>query len=439
MRGNRIAVRFMRDPMENVFDILSDRGFVEQFTDEPALRKLLSGPVTCYAGFDPTAATLHVGHLLPVMALMHMQRAGHRVIALVGGGTGLIGDPSGKTKMREILTREKIDGNARAIQAQFARYLDFSGGRALLLNNADWLCGLGYIDFLRDIGCHFSVNRMLAAESYRARMKTGLNFIEFNYMLLQAYDFLHLNRCFDCAVQMGGNDQWGNIVAGIDLIRRVAGNESYGMTFPLLVTASGHKMGKTEEGAVWLDEAATSAYQYYQYWVNVDDADVVRFLRLFTFLPLDEIEAVAALTGSDLNRAKMILAFEATKITHGEEKALAALKTSSIAFGYKGCEGRLLPSSTIPREEVVGDLRGMPTSTMKREMLEKGISAFELFAQVGLCASRSEARRLISQKGGYINGQVIEYYDDLIKMEHVRDGGLVLRSGKKKYHHIVVN
>jgi tyrosyl-tRNA synthetase len=424
--------------MENVFDILSGRGFIEQSTDEHALRRQLSQPVTCYVGFDPTASTLHVGHLLPIMALMHMQKAGHRVIALVGGGTGMIGDPSGKTKMREILTKEKIESNVRAIKVQLARYLDFSEDRALLVNNADWLCGLGYIDFLRDIGCHFSVNRMLAAESYKARMKTGLNFIEFNYMLLQAYDFLHLNKHCHCVIQMGGNDQWGNIVAGIDLIRRVEGNEAYGMTFPLIVTASGHKMGKTEEGAVWLDESATSAYQYYQYWVNVDDADVVRFLKLFTFLPLEEIEAVSALEGSEFNRAKMILAFEATKITHGEEQALGALKTASGAFGFKGFDGRLLPSSSIPRGEVNSDLSSMPTSRIEREVLEKGISAYELFTQVGLCSSRSEARRLIGQKGGYINGQPVEKFDEMIKLHHVRDGSLILRSGKKKYHQVVV-
>jgi len=367
-----------------------------------------------------------------------MQKAGHRVIALVGGGTGMIGDPSGKTKMREILTKEKIESNVRAVKVQLAHYLDFSEDRALLVNNADWLCGLGYIDFLRDIGCHFSVNRMLAAESYKARMKTGLNFIEFNYMLLQAYDFLHLNKHCHCVIQMGGNDQWGNIVAGIDLIRRVEGNEAYGMTFPLIVTASGHKMGKTEEGAVWLDESATSAYQYYQYWVNVDDADVVRFLKLFTFLPLEEIEAVSALEGSELNRAKMILAFEATKITHGEKQAVGALKTASGAFGFKGFDGRLLPSSSIPRGEVTGDLSSMPTSTVQREVLEKGISAYELFTQVGLCSSRSEARRLIGQKGGYINGQPVEKFDEMIKLHHVRDGSLILRSGKKKYHQVVV-
>ena len=424
--------------MENVFDILSGRGFIEQSTDEHALRRQLSQTVTCYVGFDPTASTLHVGHLLPIMALMHMQKAGHRVIALVGGGTGMIGDPSGKTKMREILTREKIESNVRAVKVQLAHYLDFSEDRALLVNNADWLCGLGYIDFLRDIGCHFSVNRMLAAESYKARMKTGLNFIEFNYMLLQAYDFLHLNKHCHCVIQMGGNDQWGNIVAGIDLIRRVEGDEAYGMTFPLIVTASGHKMGKTEEGAVWLDESATSAYQYYQYWVNVDDADVVRFLKLFTFLPLEEIEAVSALEGSELNRAKMILAFEATKITHGEKQAVGALKTASGAFGFKGFDGRLLPSSSIPRGEVTGDLSSMPTSTVQREVLEKGISAYELFTQVGLCSSRSEARRLIGQKGGYINGQPVEKFDEMIKLHHVRDGSLILRSGKKKYHQVVV-
>jgi len=425
--------------MENVFDILAGRGFIEQFTDERLLRERLSKPVTCYIGFDPTASTLHVGNLVPIMALMHMQKAGHRIIVLVGGGTGLIGDPSGKTKMREVLTKEHIESNVRAIKTQFERYLDFSEGKALLLNNADWLCSLGYIDFLRDIGCHFSVNRMLAAESYKARLKTGLNFIEFNYMLLQAYDFLYLNKHYNCLVQMGGNDQWGNILAGIDLIRRVEGNDAYGMTFPLIITASGHKMGKTEEGAIWLDERSTSAYEYYQYWINVDDADVVRFLKLFTFLPGEEIEAVAVLTGSELNCAKIVLAFEATKITHGEEKALQALKASSSVFGFKGFSSQLLPASTIPREEVGDDLSGMPTSILQRGVLENGISAFELFAQVGLCSSRNEARRLIGQKGGYINGEPVERFDEMISLQHLKNGSLILRSGKKKYHQIIVN
>ncbi len=259
----------------SIFDIFMQRGFIEQVTEEEPVRQLLrEQEVTCYIGFDPTAASLHIGSLVPIMALSHMQRAGHRPIALIGGGTALIGDPSGKTEMRKVLTREQVDENGREIKKQLSRYIDFEGGKALLVNNADWLCAFNYIEFLRDIGRHFSVNRMLAAESYRMRLETGLNFIEFNYMLLQAYDFLHLAKNYGCLLQMGGNDQWGNIVAGIDLIRRVEGKQAYGITFPLITTASGHKMGKTEKGTVWLDAALTSPYEYYQYWVNVEDADV---------------------------------------------------------------------------------------------------------------------------------------------------------------------
>ena len=424
--------------MESTFDILKNRGFIEQVTDERALRDLLAKPITCYTGFDPTASTLHVGHLVPVMALMHMQKSGHVPIVLVGGGTGLIGDPSGKTKTREILTQDQIEKNVLEIKKQFSRYLDFSERKALLLNNADWLCALGYIDFLRDIGCHFSVNRMLTAESYRARLETGLNFIEFNYMLLQAYDFLHLNKHYNCPVQMGGNDQWGNIVAGIDLIRRVEGNEGYGMTFPLIITASGSKMGKTEEGAIWLDEKATSPYDYYQFWINVEDADVVRFLKLFTFLPLEEIESAAHLQGSELNSVKSVLAFEATHITHGAEKALEAWKAATGAFGGRAIDSQLLPSSTIPRDAAGDDLSGMPSSTLEQGLLEKGVSAFELFTDVGLCASRNEARRLINQKGGYVNGEPVNSFDEVINLSHLKDGRIILRSGKKKYHRIMV-
>lgn len=425
--------------MESTFDILQSRGFIEQATDECALRKLLAQPSTCYTGFDPTASTLHVGHLVPIMALMHMQKSGHLPIVLVGGGTGLIGDPSGKTRAREILTRDQIERNVLEIKKQFARYLDFSEGKGLLLNNADWLCTLGYIDFLRDTGCHFSVNRMLTAESYKARLQTGLNFIEFNYMLLQAYDFLYLHRNHRCSVQMGGNDQWGNILAGIDLIRRVEGNEVYGMTFPLIITAAGSKMGKTEEGAVWLDGKATSPYSYYQFWINVDDADVVRFLKLFTFLPCEEVEATASLQGRDLNSVKSVLAFEATRITHGAEKALEAWKTSTSAFGGREMDSQLLPSSTIPRGDGEDDLEGMPTSSVAKVVLEKGISAFELFTDVGLCSSRNEARRLINQKGGYVNGKPLGRFDELINVTHLKEGSIILRSGKKKYHRIVVN
>ena len=268
---------------KTVYDVFVERGFIEQVTDEAKLRDLLKGKTTCYIGFDPTASSLHVGSLVPIMSLAHMQRHGHQPIALVGGGTGLVGDPSGKTEMRQILSLEEIEQNAEAQKKQFARFLDFSKGKALLLNNADWLTKLNYIDFLRDIGVHFSVNRMLASESVKIRLETGLSFIEFNYQLLQAYDFWHLFKYHDCSIQMGGSDQWGNIVAGIDLIRRLEGKEAYGMTFPLIMTADGRKMGKTEKGAVWLDAERTSPYDYYQFWINTDDRDVIRFLPCLRF------------------------------------------------------------------------------------------------------------------------------------------------------------
>lgn len=424
--------------MENGFDVLKSRGFVEQVTDEQAVRKLFSKPVTCYTGFDPTASTLHVGSLVPIMALAHVQRHGHRPIVLVGGGTGLIGDPSGKTKAREILTEDQIEANAASIKKQFSRYINFAEDKALLLNNADWLRNLKYIEFLRDTGCHFSVNRMLAAESYKARLKTGLNFIEFNYMLLQAYDFLYLHKHYQCSLQMGGNDQWGNILAGIDLTRRVEGNQVYGMTFPLIVTASGDKMGKTEKGAVWLDEQLTSHYDYYQFWINVEDEDVIRFLNLFTFLPQDEIKAIEAWEGEALNAAKIVLAFEATQITHGEKKAMEAWETSASAFGYKPIDPQLFPSSTVPRSRATDDVSGMPTSVIGKEVFKKGICAFELFARVGLCSTKSEARRLISQRGGYVNGNPVDQYDEIIDFKHVENGSIVLRSGKKKYHRVKV-
>jgi len=275
--------------LSNVYEIFKERGFIEQITDPSEIEDVLGRrSITCYIGFDPTAASLHVGSLVPIMALAHMQRHGHRPIALVGGGTSLIGDPSGKTEMRKILSREEINSNAEGLRKQLSHYLDFSKGKSLLLNNADWLTPLNHIEFLRDIGRHFSVNRMLTAESYRQRMEKGLTFIEFNYMLLQSYDFLHLFKHHDCLMQMGGNDQWGNMVAGIDLIRRIEEKKAYCMTFPLITTSQGHKMGKTEKGTVWLDAALTSPYEYYQFWINTEDADVGRFLALFTFLPMEE-------------------------------------------------------------------------------------------------------------------------------------------------------
>ena len=306
---------------KTVYEVFKERGFIEQVTDEEKIPEVLSGRVTCYIGFDPTASSFHVGSLVPIMALAHMQRHGHRPVALVGGGTGLVGDPSGKQEMRQILSREEISWNAEAQKKQFSLFLDFSEDRALLLNNADWLTKLNYIDFLRDIGVHFSVNRMLAAESVKIRLEAGLSFIEFNYQLLQAYDFWHLFRYYDCLIQMGGSDQWGNIVAGTDLIRRLEGKQAYGMTFPLIMTADGRKMGKTEKGAVWLDPERTSPYEYYQFWINTDDRDVKRFLALFTFLPMEEIEEYRKLEGAELRKAKEVLAYEATKIVHGENEA----------------------------------------------------------------------------------------------------------------------
>ncbi len=335
--------------MANVFDILNERGFVAQATDVDELRLYLGKPSTCYIGFDPSADSLHVGSLVPIMALAHMQRQGHRPIVLVGGGTGLVGDPSGKTEMRQLLTLEQIDFNVAALKRQLSRFLDFSDGKALMLNNADWLAGLRYIEFLRDIGRHFSVNRMLAAESYKIRLETGLNFIEFNYMLLQAYDFYYLAEKLDCCLQMGGDDQWGNIVAGIELIRRKLRRGAHAVTFPLLTTASGAKMGKTAAGAVWLSAEKTSPFDFYQYWINTDDRDVARFLRLYTFLPVDEIEAVSGLEGQDLNACKTILAFEVTKLTHGREAALEALEAAVSVFGERRLPPDLLSSSDIPR------------------------------------------------------------------------------------------
>lgn len=421
--------------MKSVYDVFRERGFVEQITDEPQIREFLERKsVTGYIGFDPTATSLHIGSLVPIMALAHLQRHGHRPIALVGGGTGLIGDPSGKMEMRQILTREQIDINAGCLKKQLSRYIDFSEGGAVLLNNADWLTQLNYIGFLRDIGRHFSVNRMLSAESYRIRLEKGLNFIEFNYMLLQAYDFLYLFQHYDCLLQMGGNDQWGNMVAGIDLIRRIEEKAAYGMTFPLITTSQGHKMGKTEKGTVWLDAELTSPYEYYQYWINTEDADVSRFLALFTFLPMEEVHRVKVLTDARLNMAKAVLAFEATKITHGENAAVAAWKASAEAFGSRPIDPGLFPSSAIPRFADELSTTAIPSIEKNRESLAAGVPAFELFQEAGLCSSRGEARRLIAQGGGYINDRQIGTFDESIGLIDADEKGEIrLRKGKKRY------
>ena len=421
--------------MKSVYDIFYERGFIEQVTDEALIRELLRDrKITCYIGFDPTATSLHIGSLVPIMALAHMQREGHRLIALIGGGTGLIGDPSGKTEMRQVLTREQIDFNALCLQNQLSKYLDFGNGGALMLNNADWLTRLNYIEFIRDIGRHFSVNKMLAAESYKLRLEKGLNFVEFNYMLLQAYDFLHLFKYHDCVMQMGGNDQWGNMLAGIDLIRRVEGRMAHSMTFPLLTTSQGHKMGKTEKGTVWLDQALTLPYDYYQYWVNVDDADVERFLALFTFLPMEEIKQVRTLVDVELNIAKSVLAFEATKITHGEAAAVLAWQASAAAFRTRPVAQGLFSSSTIPRSPMEEDISAIVTLEKSQDELEQGLKIVSTCCAAGLTDSTSEARRLIAQGGIYVNDRQVKTIDERMSLEDLNDRGEIrLRKGKKKY------
>ena len=424
----------------NVLDILQERGFIERTTHDQQLRDCLDQPgVTCYIGFDPTAASLHIGSLVPIMSLAHMQRQGHRPIALIGGGTGMVGDPSGKTEMRQLLTLKTLKENSAGIKKQLSHFLDFSEGKALLLNNADWLTKLKYVPFLRDIGRHFSVNRMIKAESYKIRLDSeeGLTFIEFNYMVLQAYDFLELFKNHDCKIQMGGSDQWGNIVAGVELVRRVCQATVFGITFPLITTSSGDKMGKTAKGAVWLDAAKTSPYDYFQYWVNTDDKDVSRFLALFTFLPMDEICQIEKLSGANLNDVKAVLAFETTRLAHGDQEAVYAYRAAASMFGARKIARDILPSSTIPRGEPNADDETVPRSTLNAEVLKAGIPAFKLFHQVGLANSGGAARRLIQQGGAYINGARVESIDYTVTSADLDDQHtIVLRSGKKRYHKI---
>jgi len=426
--------------MPNVIDVLKKRGFIEQMTHDKELDEYIDqGNGTCYIGFDPTASSLHIGNLIPIMSLAHMQRNGHRPIALIGGGTGLIGDPSGKTEMRKMLTAETIEENALGLKKQLSRYLDFGHDKALMLNNADWLTKLGYVSFLRDIGRHFSVNRMIKAESCKMRLDSeeGLSFIEFNYMVLQAYDFLELFNRHECRIQMGGSDQWGNIVAGIELIRRMKQKTAFGITFPLISTSSGEKMGKSAKGAVWLDPAKTSPYEYYQYWVNTDDRDVTRFLSLFTFLPLDEIRETEQLQGAELNAAKAVLAFEATLLAHGREETLNAYQAAISMFGNKDIAGYILPSSSIVRSGSEFDDVSVPESYVEARKLKAGIPAFKLFHSAGLASSGGAARRLIEQGGAYVNGERINSFDFLISDQDLNDAkAIILRSGKKRFHKI---
>jgi tyrosyl-tRNA synthetase len=406
----------------NVYDVLNERGFIAQVTHEDQIRELLGKKnISFYIGFDPTADSLHVGHFLQMVVMAHMQRAGHRPIAIIGGGTAMVGDPSGRTDMRRMLTQEQIQHNGDSFKKQLSRLIDFSDGKALMVNNADWLLKLNYVDFLREIGVHFSVNRMLSAECFKSRLEKGLSFIEFNYMLMQGYDFLKLFQEYDCVLQLGGDDQWSNILGGVDLVRRVEGKEVYGMTFNLLTTSEGSKMGKTQSGAVWLDSEKTPPYEFYQYWRNIDDNDVVKCLKLLTFLPMEEIKKLSLLKDEKINEAKKILAFEVTKLIHGEEEAKKAHEAAEALFG-EGVGTDHMPSTEIPKAE-----------------LEDGIYILDLLIKCGLAPSKSEGRRLINQGGIALSDKKIEDTDYLVNLNIFLDNHLIIRKGKKTYHKVIVS
>lgn len=404
----------------NAYDVLEERGFIKQQTHE-GLRELLGRQkVHFYIGYDATAPSLHVGHFVQLMAMAHMQRAGHVPIVLIGGGTTMVGDPTGKTDMRKLMTKETIDENAENFRRQISRFLDFEDGKALMVNNADWLLPLNYIDFLREIGAVFSVNRMLTAECYKARLEKGLTFLEFNYMLMQAYDFLELCRRYDCVLQMGGDDQWSNILAGADLIRRKEGREAYGLTNALLLKSDGKKMGKTESGALWLDPERTSPYEFYQYWRNVDDADVRTCLSLLTFLPMDEVDRLSSLEGSDINEAKKILAYEVTRQVHGADEADKAQAAAAALFQGGAQEGSI------------------PTTEITAEQLEEHPKVFELLVLTGLTKSGGEARRLIKGGGVSLNDARVKDEFAAVSADDFEDGAIMLRKGKKNYHKVVL-
>jgi len=404
--------------MNKALETLKERGFFQQCTDVEGLSRLMdAGPVTFYVGFDPTGSSLHIGHMLPAFALRHLRNSGHRGIALIGGGTARIGDPSGKTEMRKMISYDQIDGNAASIGAQLDRFIGFDGKTAFSDNNKNWLADLNYIDFLRDIGSHFSVNRMLTFEAYRKRMETGLSFVEFNYQLLQSYDFLQLNERHGVALQIGGDDQWGNIVAGIELVRRINGNQVYGLTFPLVTTSDGKKMGKTEKGALFLDPAVTTAYEFFQYWRNVTDADTRKFLLLFTFLPVAEIDA---LLEGNVNAAKERLAYEVTVLIHGRDEADKALAGAKAAFSGGG------------------DKSSMPTVKLDRARFTAGIGVVDLFFEAGLAASKSDVRRLVEQGGAAVAEKPVTDVKATIGADALdADGEVILRAGKKKFIRVI--
>ena len=427
----------------NTYAILQERGFTYQTTDEEALSALFdSEEVVGYIGFDATADSLHVGHLLPLMALAWMDRTGHRPIALAGGGTTMVGDPSGRAQARKLMTAETIAMNLAGIKCQVGRFLDLEGGRASLMDNGDWLLGLNYVEFLRDIGRHFSVNRMLAADCYKSRLEEGLSFLEFNYMVMQAYDFLRLHELRGNKLQLGGQDQWGNIVAGIELIRRIHGVSAYGLTMPLLLDPrTGDKFGKTNAGAVWLSAERTSVYDFYQFWRDIDDQETARLLALFTFLPMEECRHLATLPGSSINRAKEILAYEVTALCHGPEAAAGAFLASAKAFGAADPEGRVETSSKI-KELSLGSLAASaPAVSLSRAELEAADLA-QLFVLAGLAASKGEARRLIRQGGAYIDDAQVAAELETAPVKGSRwldKGQAVLRAGKKRHKTVKVS
>lgn len=401
----------------SVIEVLQERGFIAQMTHEEVLKEWLAQKkIRFYVGFDPTADSLTAGHFLTIMAMAHMQRAGHTPVALFGGATALIGDPTGRTDMRKMLTREEINHNIARFKEQMSKFIDFSDGKALIVNNADWFEPMNYIDFVRDIGRYFTVNRMLNAECYRSRLDEGLTFLEFNYMLMQAYDFLYLSDTQDCYVQMGGDDQWSNIIGGVELIRRVKGKNAVGLTFPLLTTKDGKKMGKSQGGAIWLDPNKTSPYAFYQYFRNIDDESVDDCLLRLTFLPLEEIKTYQALEGQEKNRAKERLAFELTKIVHGEEEALKAQDASKNLF-YGGGNND----------------EGMPKAYLSILEVEKGLDVLSLITKVQLVPSKSEARRVVLQGGLRMNGEKVESTEQMITPACFQDEGLILQKGKKTF------
>ncbi len=406
---------------ENVFDVLKERGFIEQTTHEDEIRELLANQkIKFYIGFDPTADSLHVGHFMQIIIMMYMQKFGHTPIVLVGGGTGMVGDPSGRTDMRKMMTVETVREHCRKFEKLFERFIDFSDNKAIAINNADWLMNLNYIDFLREIGSQFSVNRMLSAECFKQRLEKGLSFLEFNYMLMQAYDFLVLYRNLDCKMQFGGDDQWSNILAGVDLVRRKEQGQVFGMTFSLLTNSQGKKMGKTASGALWLDENKTSAYEFYQYWRNVEDEDVKKCLKMLTFLPIEEIEAMTCEKGENINKAKEVLAYEVTKLVHGEEVAKNTETAVKAAFSGEG------------------DLVNLPTTVITKDEAKSGIGLIDLMKRAELISSNSEGFRLVKQGGVSIGDVKVEDGKRIITEGDFSDNSLVIKKGKKVYHRIVI-